>query len=129
MIKKIIKVFIKQIRLLLIFEKHFYGKYVDIDIDRRRWAKENPVIILGEKTVKHKIEKYNAKSHQQVIYYTHENSVTKWLGLKKLPFITTYPHGIKIWHWNYISMAGVFNCTPVVQWQCHILPIRLAKPY
>ena len=77
------KFILKQIRLLLIFEKHFYGKYVDIDIDRRRWAKENPVIILGEKTIKHKIEKYKSKSHQQVIFYTHENSITKWLGFKK----------------------------------------------
>lgn len=66
--------------MALIWEKTFYGTYVDIEIERRKWAKDNPIIIVGQKTIRNVGVR---KVHEQIIFYTHDNSITKWFGFRK----------------------------------------------
>lgn len=89
--KKVLKSILKQIRLLFIWEKSFYGRWADIEIERRKWANDNTVIIVGEKTLRNVGTR---KVHQQIIFYTEDNNFTKLLGFRKSPL----HYNLSSWH-------------------------------
>lgn len=70
----------KDLRVGHIQEKSFIGKYVDIEIERRRWAEDSGCIITGEKHFKNA---GGRKVHQQVVFYVPGTFISKWLGFKK----------------------------------------------
>ena len=72
---------LKEIRLGWIREKSFLGKYVDIEIERRKWVNEKKVIITGEKTLKNA---GGRKVHHQIVFYVPGNFISKWMGYTKL---------------------------------------------
>jgi hypothetical protein len=73
------KQLLKEVRLLYMSEKVFVGRYVEVEIARRQWAKKNPVIILGEKRIPTGVRKV----HQQMVFYVTDNAISKMLGFKK----------------------------------------------
>ena len=72
--------FIKQLRMNHIREKEFIGKYVDIEIERRKWASDTGCIITGEKHLKNA---GGRKIHQQIVFYVPGTFVSKLLGFTK----------------------------------------------
>ncbi len=81
--KAIILVFLnellKEIRMSYMKEKRFIGRYIDVEIERRKWAKDTGVILLGER----RIETGIRKVHEQIVSYANDNTITRWLGFKK----------------------------------------------
>lgn len=84
MIKRMILTFLnqllKELRVSYIREEMFIGKYVDIEIERRNWAKDKKVIITGERTMKNV---GGRKVHQQIVFYVPDTFIAKWLGYRK----------------------------------------------
>lgn len=78
------KKIIKKIRLLLLRNKKFVGTYVDIAIERKKWASKNNIIILGEATKKKVIATSKGrKIQEQIIFYVEDNFFSKIIGFKK----------------------------------------------
>lgn len=71
---------LKDLRISYIREEHFVGKYIDIEIERRNWAKDDKVIITGEKTMKNE---GGRKVHHQIVFFVPNTFYAKWLGFKK----------------------------------------------
>ena len=71
---------INDLRVSHIREKSFIGRYIDIEIERRRWADKTGCIITGEK---HLRNAGGRKIHQQIVFYVPGTFISKWLGFKK----------------------------------------------
>ena len=70
---------LKEIRKGHMSNKRFIGRYVDVEIERRNWAKKTNVIIIGEKNIGTGIRKVR----EQIIFYVPDTMFASWLGFKK----------------------------------------------
>lgn len=71
--------FLKNIRMSYMSDVRFIGRYVDVEIERRNWAKKTGSILIGEKNIPTGLRKV----HEQIVFYVPDNLVSKWLGFKK----------------------------------------------
>ncbi len=69
---------LKEIRKGHMSNKRFIGRYVDVEIERRNWAKKTNVIIIGEKNIGTGIRKVR----EQIIFYVPDTMFASWLGFK-----------------------------------------------
>lgn len=81
--KRILFVFLnsllKELRMSYMYKKSFVGRYVEVEIERRRWAHATGYIIIGQK----KIPTGVRKVHHEIVSYVPDNAISYWLGFRK----------------------------------------------
>lgn len=70
---------LKKVRMAYMYKKVFIGRYVDIEIERRRWAHDTGCILIGQEKIGTGIRKV----HHQIVIYVPDNFISRWLGFRK----------------------------------------------